>query len=182
MADEEEVEDLPADDGADEADEKKKKKEEPKHGAPHLLVRLFLGAAGLLLIVGFFLPWLNLDDEDLQTVSGMQLVMDNHRVILALVGEDTQRWLLLLIPGFGVALTGVAVAGVRYSGPIAALLGILIVGYGIVTVIIFFFQKTGLGLWLILLGAFLSVATGVVAFVRARDQKRGEEKKKPADD
>lgn len=158
---------------------KKKQSEEPKPGYPHVVLRLFLGAAGLLLIIGFFLPWLNLGENS--SVSGIELVMADDPVTLALIGAETQRWLLLLIPGFGIALTGVAIAGIRYSGPIAAVLGILIVGCGMVMVVIFFFQKTGIGLWLILLGAFVAVATGGVSFLRLRAGKNGGRSSADAD-
>lgn len=157
--------------GDDEKKSKKKKKTKPsaKPGQPHMVLRIVLGTAGLLLVVGFFLPWLKL--EELATVSGMQLVIDENPVIRALVGNDTQRYLLLLIPGFGLALTAVGFLGVRYSGHIAAVLGVLIVLYGVVTLIIFFFQKTGVGLWLILVGAILAIAAGTFAWARSRTPK-----------
>jgi len=158
MADDEEP-------NAEPGGEEKKAKGASERARPHLVLRLFLGLAGLLLVVGFFLPWFQLGDGD---IAGLQLVTSHDPMIVALVGQDAQRWILLLIPGFGVALIGVAVAGLRYSGPVAAILGVLIVGYGMVTVVIFFFQKTGLGLWLILLGAFLAVAAGALSFVRGR--------------
>src|SRR5690606_25937348 len=34
-----------------------------KSGAPHLALRIVLGMAGLLLVVGFFLPWVQIDRE-----------------------------------------------------------------------------------------------------------------------
>lgn len=162
----------------EESEKKKttKAKAAPKPGAPHMALRIALGTAGLLLVVGFFLPWLKL--EELATVSGMQLVIDDNPVIRALVGNDTQRWLLLLVPGFGLALTAVGFLGVRYSGHISAVIGLLIVLYGLVTVIIFFFQKTGIGLWLILGGSFLAVAAGAFAWARQRSAAPPKPKKK----
>ncbi len=145
---------------------KKKASPAPRPGAPHLALRIALGTAGLLMVIGFFLPWLKL--EDLATVSGMQLVIDDNPVIRALVGDDTQRWLLLVIPGFGLALTAVGFLGVRYSGHIAAVMGLLIVLYGVITMILFLFQKTGLGLWLIVIGAIVAVAAGTFAWARSR--------------
>ena len=139
----------------------------PKPGAPHMVLRVILGLAGLLLIVGFFLPWLKLADEG-GTVSGIDLVMANGEVARALVGDGAQRWILLLIPGFGAALSAVGFMGIRYSGQISAGLGVLIVGYGMVTLVIFFFQRTDYGLWLILGGSFIAVTAGAVTFARSR--------------
>ena len=139
-----------------------------KRGSPHILLRIVLGVSGLLLLVGFFLPWIKLSGGEIESVSGLGLVMADQEAIRALIGQDSQRFVLLLIPGFGVALTAVGFLGMRYSGQIAAVLGILIVGYGMVTMVIMFFEKTGYGMWLILLGAFLAVAAGTVTFIRSR--------------
>jgi len=170
MADEAtDVEDLLAEAEAAEAEgDEKKEKAAPKPGTPHIVLRIVLGAAGLLLVVGFFLPWINLETS---SVSGLELVTSDDPMVVALVGQQAQKWILLLIPVFGVALTAIGFLGVRYSGHISAVLGILIVGYGIVTVIIFFFQKTGVGMWLILAGAFVSITAGLVTFLRTRGAK-----------
>lgn len=160
----------------------KKKDEAPKPGTPHIALRIILGLSGLLLLVGFFFPWLRLEGSDgaANLVTGLDVVMGGDAVVRALAGQDTQRYLLLLIPGFGVALTAVGFLGIRYSGQIAAVLGILIVGYGMVMMIIFFFQRTGFGLWMILGGAFIAILAGVVTFVRTRvDPNAPIAKRKP---
>lgn len=172
-------------DARTEVEVKEKQKEEAKEplppaatGAPHIMLRILLGTAGLLLVVGFFLPWLRIElpgadgaeSVVLQEISGMTLVADDEPTIRALVG-DTQRWLLLAIPVFGLALTAVGFMGFRWSGIVAAVLGLSLVGYGVVTVVLFFFQKTALGLWLILGGTFLAVAAGMFTFLRARQAK-----------
>ena len=155
----------------DEPTADKPKADKPvKPGTPPLLLRLVLGVSGLLLLVGFFLPWIKLSGGDIESVSGLGLVMADQEAIRALIGEDSQRFVLLLIPGFGVALTAVGFLGMRYSGQIAAVLGILIVGYGMVTMVIMFFEKTGYGMWLILGGAFLAVAAGTITFIRSRHE------------
>ncbi len=170
MADADDDKDLKLD---DDKDELATKEAGPKPGAPHIVLRIVLGVSGLLLLVGFFLPWLKLADHD--AVSGIDLVLGSGDFAQSLVGQGSQRYVLLLIPGFGVALTAVGFLGVRYSGQIAALLGVLIVGSGMVTVVIFFFQKTGIGLWLILLGAFIAVAAGTITFARSRSRREPEE-------
>ena len=151
-----------------------------------MALRILLGTAGLLLVVGFFLPWLRIELPAaggetvlLREISGMNLVTDGEPTIRALVG-DTQRWLLLAIPVFGLALTAVGFLGFRWSGIVAAILGLSLVGYGVVTVVLFFFQKTALGLWLILGGTFLAVAAGMFTFLRARQASAKQGSKKDA--
>lgn len=174
MADDETAdEDILADAARDEGDQKKAKAA-PKPGTPHIALRIILGASGLLLVVGFFLPWINLEST---TVSGLELVSSSDPIIVALIGNQAQKWILLLIPVFGVALTAIGFLGVRYSGHISAALGVLIVGYGVVTVIIFFFQKTGIGMWLILGGAFIAISAGLITFLRTR--AANEDAKRP---
>ncbi|MCB9595090.1 MAG: hypothetical protein H6719_20400 [Sandaracinaceae bacterium] len=159
----------------------KKKDEAPKPGTPHIVLRIILGLSGLLLLIGFFFPWLRLNGADNQVdlVSGLDIVVGGNAVVRAFLGQEWQSYLLLLIPGFGVALTAVGFLGVRYSGQIAAVLGILIVGYGMVMMIIFFFQRTGFGLWMILGGAFIAILAGVVTFVRTRVDPNAPAKRKP---
>lgn len=158
---------------------------EAKPGAPHLLLRVALGAAGLLLLVGFFLPWVKIESRPsasapveaqrtLMEYSGFQLASSDDDLLRAAAGTDTQRNLLWLIPVFGLAMTAIGFLGFRWSGPVAAILGVLLIGYGAVTVVIIFFQNTALGLWLILGGAFLAVASGAFSWARAHQAKRVE--------
>ena len=160
------------------ASEKKPDAKAPPAGSPHIVLRIVLGAAGLLLLVGFFLDWLKIEGpQGTETVSGLGLVMADHPVVRGLIGQGGQRYALLAIPAFGAALSAIGFLGVRYSGQIAAALGVLIVGYGVVTVLVFFFQKTGVGLWLVLGGAFVAIAAGFLTYARSR----GAAAKKPAD-
>jgi hypothetical protein len=161
-----------------------------KPGAPHLVLRIALGLAGLLLLVGFFLPWVKLhsapsDDapeqvqRELVNYNGLELASSDDDYIRAAVGNDTQRQLLWLIPLFGLALTAVGFLGFRWSGAVSAILGLLLVGYGVVTVVIIFFQSTAYGLWLILLGAFMAVTAGTFAWARAHQARKSAKAAKP---
>lgn len=138
-----------------------------KPGTPHMLLRIILGTAGLLLVVGFFLDWIDLPSE---SYSGLELVTSDNRDIRQAVGE-TRRWILLVIPVLGVALTAIGFLGLRWAAPIAAGIGLLLIGYGIVTVVALFFQTTAIGLWLIVGAALLALGAGVVALVRARSAR-----------
>lgn len=163
--------------------EKGKEKAKPKGGAPHIVFRILLGTAGLLLVIGFFLPWLRLEipaavgvPAEIKMISGVELVWSEEPLVRAMAGDETQRYLLLFIPAFGLLMTAVGFLGFRWSGVVAAVMGLTLVGYGIVMFAIFFFQKTGLGLWLILGGAFLSVSAGVVSFLRSRQSVKAAKK------
>lgn len=140
---------------------------EGARGAPPLALRIALGAAGLLLVVGFFLPWLQLPSD---THSGLTLVFETDRDVREMVGE-TQRWVLLVIPVLGVGLTAVGFMGFRWAGPVAVGIGLLLLAYGVVTVVMLFFQHTAVGLWLVVGGAFLAVSAGMVGWLRARSAK-----------
>ncbi|HJL16507.1 MAG TPA: hypothetical protein RMH99_12670 [Sandaracinaceae bacterium LLY-WYZ-13_1] len=161
---------------------------EAKPGAPHLAFRIALGAAGLCLLIGFFLPWVKIQstpsDETPQEVrrelvsySGLELASTDDDFVRAAAGGDTQRQLLWLIPLFGLALTAVGFLGFRWSGLVGAVLGLLLVGYGVVTVVMIFFQNTHYGLWLVLLGAFVAVSTGTLSWARAHRAKKATKAK-----
>lgn len=142
-----------------------------KPGAPHLALRIVLGTAGLLLVVGFFLPWVQIDRE---MQSGLSLVVESDPDVRDLV-DDTQRWILLVIPVLGAALTAVGFLGLRWSGAVAAGVGFVLIAYGTVTVVLLFFQRTGLGLWLIVGAALLALGAGLFAILRGRQQKPAKE-------
>lgn len=152
----------------DDAKEQVPEKQAPKTQRPHIVLRVLLVVAGGLLIAGFFFfPWLKLETGE---ISGLQLVIERNPDIRALIGDDAQVWLLGLVPAFGVALIGVGASGFRHSGIVAAILGVLLIGASMVTLVILFFQVTGLGLWLSLLGAFTAIGAGSIAFARSRSQ------------
>ncbi len=149
-----------------------------KPGAPHMVIRIVLGLAGLVLVVGFFLPWVQFADDS--RISGLDLVVANDHRIQQTVGE-TLRWTLLAIPTLGVVLTAVGFLGFRWSGPVGAIVGLTLFGYGAVVVVVVFFQSTGLGLWLIVGGAFVALLSGVIAWTRARNAKRAANVELPVD-
>ena len=179
------ADDVVVDEGEPAAKERVSRAPETKAGAPQLLLRIALGAAGLLLLVGFFLPWVGIQSRpradtpgevqrELMNYSGFELASSDDDFVRAAAGSDTQRNLLWLIPVFGLALTAVGFLGFRWSGPLGAILGVVLIGYGAVTVVIIFFQTTRLGLWMILGGAFLAVASGAFSWARAHRARKVE--------
>lgn len=150
------------------------KKEGPPQTAAQLAIRIALGTSGLLLVIGFFLPWLNLGPE-LGSLSGFEIITSDNRAVLHAAGDH--RWILLLIPVLGLALTAIGYLGFRWSGIVGAVVGLLVIGYGAVTVVMLFFRTTAIGIWLILIGAFIAVGVGVFSVIRARAEREA----KPSD-
>ncbi len=144
----------------------------PKPGAPHMALRVVLGFAGLLLVVGFFLPWVQIDRE---MRSGLELVVETDPDVREMV-DETQRWILLVIPLLGAALTAVGFLGVRGSGAVATVIGFLLMAYGMITVVLLFFQRTGMGLWIIVGATILALGVGLFALLRARQSKQAPPK------
>ena len=158
----------------------KKKGAEP--GAPPLILRIVLGLSGVMLVAGFFLPWIRLEainpersarlaqTEAPTFVSGLEIAVGGNTLITTVTAAAPWE-VLFLIPLLGAALAAVGFLGNRWSGVIGAALGVLIVGYGLVTVILLFFSTTSYGLWIVLGGAFVAVAAGTLAWVRGRQPK-----------
>ena len=156
--------------------------EDSSQPSPHIALRAVLAAAGIMLVVGFFTPWIRLDAVNPQQaaqrpsgvvayVSGLELAVGGDTVVTTATGA--LPWgVLFLIPLFGAALAAVGFMGNRFSGVVGAGLGLLIVGYGLVTIVMLFFRTTSYGLWLVLGGSFLAVAGGMVAWARGRNAKR----------
>ena len=152
--------------------EVKKKATPALTDGPHVALRIALGSAGVLLLVGFFLPWLRLTGVD--PLSGLELVIADEEAVVTAIGA-TQRWLLILVPLLGVGLTAVGFLGLRFSGQVGFGVGLAIIGYGAFTVIALFVQTTAIGLWLVLGGAFLALNAGLFAWVKAKaDRPRAD--------
>lgn len=161
----------------DEPKAPEKKKDAVPQTPADWAIRIALGASGLMLLIGFFLPWLHFGA--LRDVSGLDLVTANHEAIRHAIPE-TQRWILLFIPVLGLALTAIGFLGFRWSGIVGAAVGILVIGYGVVTVVTIFFRTTAIGMWLILGGSFLALGIGLFAVLRMRAAKDKPAEEAPA--
>lgn len=123
-----------------------------------LAARLSFALCGLGLLVGFFLPWLTIGE--LMSVSGAGLVFADGQVVTLLSGS--QRFLLFAIPGIAVLLVMGGVLGNRLAPWAAVVGGVVILGYGLFTLIRVFLSSTGLGMWLVIASAVLALALGLV--------------------
>jgi hypothetical protein len=113
-----------------------------------------LALAGLALVVGFFLPWI--DVGGVFTVSGFAMVWRGE-------GGGIGRFLLAMVPLVGVALACAGVLGSRKAAGIALAAGGGIFGYFLWTLARGFIATTGIGLWLVLGASVAALVFGLTA-------------------
>jgi hypothetical protein len=130
-----------------------------------LLRRGLLGVSGLLLLVGFFLPWLKVGS--LLTVSGFGLVFASGDVVSFVSG--TSRFMLILVPLLGALLLGGAIWGHRIAQWVALAGATLILGFGLINLIQMLLASTGLGMWLVTGAAITSLVVSLLG-TGARDR------------
>lgn len=111
--------------------------------------RTLLLLTGAALLVGFFLPWVDLGFGP--TISGFAVA--RHAPNGALF--QTMLW---AIPVGGLAMIVTAATGSRHARLTSVLVGLGLVGYGVVKTVHAFFATTGLGLWLVIIAALAAVA------------------------
>lgn len=136
-----------------------------------IALRVLIGFGGLALLVGFFLPWLNVSvpgvdgaPATLQAQSGLTLATSGD-----LVG--TPSLLLFLVPALGVALTATAFMGFKWSGQVAVGIAVSLIGYALYVLLQMFVQHTALGLWIVSGSVFLILLLGVLAWMTGREPR-----------
>jgi hypothetical protein len=116
--------------------------------------------AGVALMVGFFLPWIDLGG--FVRVSGFDAVWHGGAAWYT-------RGLLALLPFAGAALALAGLTGSR-SAPLLGLgVGGGVLGYVLVKTVWSFVETTGWGMWLVLGGATVALVAGTL---RARPTGR----------
>lgn len=125
---------------------------------PTSLARALLGIAGAALLVGFFMPWVQLGD--LATLTGLELVISNNILLRDSLGSS-QRLLFAVCPIAGLALLFLALRGHRLTRYVATISGLTVLGVAIVTALGLFLKITHSGLWIVLLGAFVALFAGL---------------------
>ncbi|MBI2391679.1 MAG: hypothetical protein HYV09_18970 [Deltaproteobacteria bacterium] len=103
--------------------------------------RTLLLVTGAALLVGFFLPWVDLGFGP--TISGFAVA--RHAPSGALL-----QMMLWLVPIGGLAMIVTAATGSRHARLTSVLVGLGLVGYAVVKTVHAFFATTGLGLWLVI--------------------------------
>lgn len=145
----------------------------PDPNAVPIVFRALIGATGLAMLVGFFLPWVRrqLEEGD-ETVllSGLSLVQQE-----SLAG--TPPIAVIVVPLLGTALAAIAFTGFRFTAYVAIGVSVLLFGYAAYVFFQLFVQHTGLGLWITTVSAFLSLLLGAGTLLWMR---RAAEKAKAA--
>jgi len=113
-----------------------------------------LVVAGLALVVGFFLPWV--DIGGMITASGWTIVWRAE-------GATTTRILLGFVPVIGALLALAGLTASRKTTGIALAAGGGILGYFVWSFARGFFATTGLGLWLVIAGAIVALGVGLAS-------------------
>lgn len=154
----------------------------PKAQAPlQIALRVLIGFGGLALLVGFFLPWLNVPvpavgdaPATVQAQSGLTLATSE-----GLVG--TPAALLFLVPALGVVLTATAFMGFKWSGQVAVGVAVGLIGYSGYVLLQMFVQHTAVGLWVVSGSVFLILLLGVLAWMTGREPRAKADAKPGAD-
>jgi hypothetical protein len=124
--------------------------------------RVLFGLCGALLLIGFFLPWFVVGA--MMSVSGLSLVFTTGELVGMLAGAN--RLLLIAVPLFGLALLGGSILGHRITRWLAVGSSGVILLFGFVILVRLFLSSTGLGMWLVILSALLSLSIGLVSIGR----------------
>lgn len=125
-------------------------------GSRHLRLRTAAVITAISLLVGYVLPWVAIGE--LTSVSGLDLTLGNSEAARDAVASPL-RWSLLAVPLIGMALL---VTGIRdLSGLRWITLGgsLVLLTMGMVVVLTAFVRAAGIGLWLVVSGIVVSVAT-----------------------
>jgi hypothetical protein len=138
-------------------------------------LQIALGFAGLSLLVGFFLPWLNVDGtgEEAGTTlarTGLSLALEGD-----LVG--TPSWMLLMIPVLGASLAATAFMRLKFAGQVAIGIAVALLAYALYVLLQMFVQHTGLGLWVVAAGTFIVLLLGVGVWHTGRDKRKDDHPK-----
>ena len=143
----------------------------PTSGGPLLpsrlasaVVRLMLGLCGLLMVAGFFMPWIQLGD--LMVLSGLGLTTSGGQAIALVSGAH--RVLPMAVPAIGGLLIGGALLGHPSVLWLAVASGCLVLGYGLFTLVNFFLRTTGAGVWLVVAAALISLGIGLLSIAARR--------------
>jgi hypothetical protein len=128
-----------------------------------LAMRILFALCGVGLVVGFFMRWMTIGQ--IVSVSGFTLMMTQGEAVDLLSGGN--RWLLFVVPVFGVLLLLGAFTGRRFALWAGLLCGMFVLGFGFFAVVRAFFQTTGLGMWVVVLSAFLAFGMSLIGLGRA---------------
>jgi hypothetical protein len=116
---------------------------------------------GVGFVAGFFLPWLNIAGA---AYSGLTLLTLQGDVVEFVTWP--QRVLMFSVPLFGSALLVTGFIGHRIALWLALGASVVVIGGGAYTLISLFFGATGMGMWIVVGSALLSLAVALLTLGR----------------
>jgi hypothetical protein len=114
--------------------------------------RGLLGFSGLLLLLGFFLPWVTIGD--VANISGLELVIHDNL-------PSWQRVMLGFCPLVSLVLMAVAGFGVKGARWFGVGAGGCVLGYGLFTIAYIVFNMIDVGIWMVMGGGIIAMVTGL---------------------
>jgi hypothetical protein len=127
------------------------------------VMRLLLALCGAGLVAGFFMRWMTVGE--IVSVSGFSLMITQGEAATLLSGGS--RWWLLVVPVFGLLVLIGAFSGRRYALWAALFAGLSVLGFGFYSAIRLFFQTTGLGMWVVVVSAFVAFGLSLIGLGRS---------------
>jgi hypothetical protein len=117
--------------------------------------------AALVLLVGFFVPWIRIPDGDSeQIVSGASM---------GVVADELggAYYVVYLLPLFAIAMGVAAVKKPSWASMISIVVGVSLLVWGLFELARFLFLQTRWGLWVTAVGAMLAAFGGALTWRRA---------------
>jgi hypothetical protein len=121
---------------------------------------MVIGGAGLALLAGFFLPWIDL---------GGPLRASGFDAIRGTSGWSFYELVMLFVPIGGALMLGLAAANKPQARGVSMLVGFGLGLYGVYKIVDAFFSVTGWGLWIVILATI--VAAFAPLFMASRTSK-----------
>lgn len=109
---------------------------------------------GLVVVVGFFLPWLSFGPEKI--VSGSEVAS-----ITSEVGDS--YYMLYAIPALGLCIAAASLRSRKLSAGLGILAGTLVLGWALFEIFRFLHTSTFSGLWITIFGAVILLLGGIVS-------------------
>ncbi len=129
-----------------------------------LTARLLMVIAGLGFVCGFFMPWITLGNA--AQVSGLGLLTTSGEIVDLVSGP--YQFLIFSVPLLGVGLLAGGFTGRSFAPWFAVASGVIIMLGGLYTVVRTFLSATGLGMWIVVACAIVSLIVGLLTIGRSR--------------
>ena len=121
-------------------------------------------AAGLMILVGFFLPWVRIESVP-EAIAGWQLGIYTPKL-------GDAYYAAYAVPVLGALLAVLAVKKPSWASVLGVASGAAVLGWGVFEAVRFLYTKTFAGLWLSLAGAALMFVGGLITWKRGRSAKK----------